>query len=58
MTGSRFTHILRVAGLMLALRLLAGCVASPTPTPTPTPPPLHLTVLHTNDTKGQTDPCG
>jgi putative hemolysin len=33
---------------------------TPTPVPTPTPMPqsLELTVLHTNDTMGYTDPCG
>ena len=29
-----------------------------TPTLTPTPQPIALTVLHTNDTEGYTDPCG
>jgi len=64
MTSSRPVRSLCVAGLVVAalglLGLLAGCIApaTPTPTPTPTPPPLHLTILHTNDTRGQTDPCG
>jgi hypothetical protein len=31
---------------------------SPVPTPTPIPQPLELTVLHTNDTLGFTEPCG
>ena len=30
----------------------------PTWTPTPVPQPLELTVLHTNDTLGYTEPCG
>jgi hypothetical protein len=30
----------------------------PVPTPTPIPQPLELTVLHTNDTLGFTEPCG
>jgi 2',3'-cyclic-nucleotide 2'-phosphodiesterase (5'-nucleotidase family) len=29
-----------------------------TPTSTPTPQPLELTVLHTNDTWGYSEPCG
>ena len=29
-----------------------------TPTPTPTPQPIELTVLHTNDTWGYSEPCG
>ena len=29
-----------------------------TPTLTPTPEPIVLTILHTNDTEGYTDPCG
>jgi hypothetical protein len=29
-----------------------------TPTPTPTPRPIELTVLHTNDTWGYSEPCG
>lgn len=29
-----------------------------TPTPTPTPQPVELTVLHTNDTWGYSEPCG
>lgn len=29
-----------------------------TPTPTPTPRPVELTVLHTNDTWGYSEPCG
>ena len=37
--------------------ILFGC-SSPVPTPTPTPQPLELTVLHTNDTLGYTEPCG
>jgi 2',3'-cyclic-nucleotide 2'-phosphodiesterase (5'-nucleotidase family) len=28
------------------------------PTPTPTPQPIGLTVLHTNDTWGYSEPCG
>ena len=31
---------------------------TPTPTPTPTPRPIELTVLHTNDTWGYSEPCG
>lgn len=31
---------------------------APVPTSTPTPRPLELTVLHTNDTLGFTEPCG
>ena len=31
---------------------------TPVPTPTPTPQSLELTVLHTNDTLGYTEPCG
>jgi len=31
---------------------------TPVPTPTPIPRPLELTVLHTNDTLGFTEPCG
>ena len=30
----------------------------PTATPVPTPRPLELTVLHTNDVVGYTEPCG
>jgi hypothetical protein len=32
--------------------------STPTPTPTPTPRPIELTVLHTNDTWGYSEPCG
>jgi 2',3'-cyclic-nucleotide 2'-phosphodiesterase (5'-nucleotidase family) len=31
---------------------------TPTPVPTTAPKPLELTVLHTNDTMGYTEPCG
>jgi 2',3'-cyclic-nucleotide 2'-phosphodiesterase (5'-nucleotidase family) len=57
-------HRRRVACQLLAalglLGLLLGCAApaTPTATPTPTREPLRLTILHTNDTWGQTDPCG
>ena len=30
----------------------------PTPTTAPTPAPIQLTVLHTNDNWGETEPCG
>lgn len=30
----------------------------PTPTPAPTAAPVRLTVLHTNDNWGETEPCG
>ena len=30
----------------------------PTPTPIPTAAPIQLTVLHTNDNWGETEPCG
>ena len=64
MTRSHFTHLHRRIGLLMAvlglLGLLAACAAPavPTPAPTPTAQPLRLTILHTNDTHGQTDPCG
>ena len=29
-----------------------------TSTPTPTPAPIELTILHTNNTRGYTEPCG
>jgi 2',3'-cyclic-nucleotide 2'-phosphodiesterase (5'-nucleotidase family) len=31
---------------------------TPIPTSTPTPRPIELTVLHTNDTWGYSEPCG
>lgn len=31
---------------------------APTPTETPKPAPFELTVIHTNDTAGYTEPCG
>lgn len=33
-------------------------IPTPTPSPTPTPRPIGLTVLHTNDTWGYSEPCG
>jgi hypothetical protein len=33
-------------------------IPTSTPTPTPTPRPIELTVLHTNDTWGYSEPCG
>ena len=33
-------------------------IPTPTPAPTPTPQPIELTVLHTNDTWGYSEPCG
>jgi 2',3'-cyclic-nucleotide 2'-phosphodiesterase (5'-nucleotidase family) len=33
-------------------------IPTPTYTPTPTPRPIELTVLHTNDTWGYSEPCG
>jgi len=30
----------------------------PRPSPIPTPQPIELTVLHTNDTWGYSEPCG
>ncbi|MBN1136764.1 MAG: hypothetical protein JXM73_09260 [Anaerolineae bacterium] len=33
-------------------------VPTPTPVPTLTPAPIQLTVLHTNDNWGETEPCG
>ncbi len=58
--------------LMLAGCALGGCrpqlAASPAvanmatprfaPTATPTVAPIVLTILHTNDSEGNTDPCG
>jgi 2',3'-cyclic-nucleotide 2'-phosphodiesterase (5'-nucleotidase family) len=38
---------------------LFGCSGiMSTPIPTPTPRPIELTVLHTNDTWGYSEPCG
>jgi hypothetical protein len=31
---------------------------APTPTLAPTPGPIQLTILHTNDNWGETEPCG
>jgi len=58
----------------LALSSCSGIMATPTPTPTstptktptpiptstptPTPQPIELTVMHTNDTWGYSEPCG
>jgi len=38
----------------------AAPTATPEPAPTlaPTPAPIQLTVLHTNDNWGETEPCG
>ena len=33
-------------------------VPTSTPEPAPTPTPVQLTVLHTNDNWGETEPCG
>ena len=52
-----------LAVMLLAVASLAACSALPT-TPAATanpaerPKPVELTVLHTNDTNGYTDPCG
>jgi 2',3'-cyclic-nucleotide 2'-phosphodiesterase (5'-nucleotidase family) len=46
---------------LVPTRALAPTVMlSPTPVPTATPPaaPVQLTILHTNDNWGETEPCG
>jgi 2',3'-cyclic-nucleotide 2'-phosphodiesterase (5'-nucleotidase family) len=32
--------------------------SAPTDTPIPGPSPIELTIVHTNDTRGYTEPCG
>ena len=39
-------------------RPTATATATPKPTMTPAPQPLDLSVQHTNDVSGYTDPCG
>lgn len=61
-------EVLRVA-VLLAVLLLTACTGastevSPLPTASPGPAqdaagePIELTVLHTNDNWGETEPCG
>ena len=57
-------------GLLVAILMLPGCtnnLAQPTTMQTPKPAPaptirqrqsIDLTILHTNDVQGETDPCG
>ncbi len=52
-----------VVPVLLAALMLAGCTAmntEPTQTPAPTEPPqaFELVLLHTNDVRGFTEPCG
>ena len=51
-TMHRFKLVVLVALAAMGLALF-GCSS-----PTPEPKPLELTVLHTNDTLGYTEPCG
>jgi predicted component of type VI protein secretion system len=62
----RFKLVVLVALLAVSL-VLFGCSSSapnprsnplPALSPTPVPQSLELTVLHTNDTLGFTEPCG
>ena len=48
----RLKFVVLVALTAMGLALF-GCSS-----PTPEPKPLELTVLHTNDTIGYTEPCG
>jgi hypothetical protein len=59
----------RVAALLILLVLVLGCGQSPSsldllsgpglePVSGPSRGPMELTVLHTNDNWGETDPCG
>jgi 2',3'-cyclic-nucleotide 2'-phosphodiesterase (5'-nucleotidase family) len=63
-------QVLRLVLLALAVPVTGCGAVEPTltstprptatskPTSTPTPQPLSLTVLHTNDVWGETEPCG
>jgi predicted component of type VI protein secretion system len=61
------TKLVVLVALLAVSLVLFGCSSSapnpssnplPVPIPTPLPQSLELTVLHTNDTLGFTDPCG
>lgn len=64
MSGMSYTRTRHIAaalvGIATLLALLAACALPTTEpaTPTPMPQPLRLTIVHTNDNRGQTDPCG
>ncbi|GAB4402571.1 MAG: hypothetical protein Kow00123_12980 [Anaerolineales bacterium] len=59
----RRTILRAIALLVAAAVLLSGCGGSaPTPAPSPTatqaPQAFDLVILHTNDVRGFTEPCG